>query len=147
MRKALGEVPENTRQQERLHTMASTTIPTASASGDPTPILGSTVGPLDQENHTASVRIRGSLCALTAADHARQLGALVDQGYTELRVDLEGLLLCTSDGLDLWDDLQHRLDPVEGHVTLAGASGVVRRVLDVVTTSSMHFCPTVLPAA
>ena len=127
--------------------MASTTIPTASTSGDPSPILGSTVGPLDEVNHTASVRIRGSLCAVTAGDHARQLAELVDEGYTEVRVDLEGLLLCTSDGLDLWDDLQHRLDPVEGHLTLSGASGVVRRVLDVVTTSSMHFCPTVLPAA
>lgn len=127
--------------------MASTTIPTASTSGDSSPILASTVGPLDEVNHTASVRIRGSLCAVTAADHARQLGELVDQGYTEVRVDLEGLLLCTSDGLDLWDDLQHRLDPVDGHLTLSGASGVVRRVLDVVTTSTMHFCPTVLPAA
>lgn len=89
----------------------------------------------------------GSLCAVTAADHARQLGDLVDQGYTDVRVELEGLLLCTSDGLDLWDDLQHRLDPVEGHLTLSGASDVVRRVLDVVTTSTMHFCPTVVPAA
>lgn len=147
MRTALGEVPESPDNENGSETMASTMIPTASTSGDPTPILGSTVGPLDQESHTASVRIRGSLCALTAADHARQLGALVDQGYTEVRVDLEGLLLCTSDGLDLWDDLQHRLDPVEGHLTLAGASGVVRRVLDVVATSPVHFCPTVLPAA
>ena len=127
--------------------MASTTIPTASTSGDAEQMLRSTLGPLDDVNHTASVRIGGSLCAITAADHARQLGDLVDQGYTDVRVELEGLLLCTSDGLDLWDDLQHRLDPVEGHLTLSGASGVVRRVLDVVTSSAIHFCPTVVPAA
>lgn len=127
--------------------MASITIPTASTSDDSAAMLRSTVGPLDDVNHTASVRIGGALCAFTAADHARQLGDLVDQGYTDVRVDLEGLLLCTSDGLDLWDDLQHRLDPVDGHLTLSGAGGVVRRVLDVVTSSTMHFCPTVLPAA
>lgn len=127
--------------------MASTTIPTTTTSGDSEAMLRSTVGPLDETNRTASVRIGGSLCAITAADHARQLGDLVDQGYTDVRVELEGLLLCTSDGLDLWDELQHRLDPVEGHLTLSGASGVVRRVLDVVTSSAMHFCPTVVPAA
>ena len=127
--------------------MASTTIPPARTSGDPSPILGSTIGPLDEVNHTASVRIRGSLCAVTAGDHARQLAELVDEGYTEVRVDLEGLLLCTSDGLDLWDDLQHRLDPLAGSVILTGARGVVRRVLDVVQRPDSHFCPTVLPAA
>jgi hypothetical protein len=127
--------------------MASTTIPTASVSGEPTPILRSTVDSLDELHHSASVRIGGALCAITASDHARELGDLVDQGYTDVRVELGGLLLCTSDGLDLWDDLQHRLDPVAGHLTLSGASGVVRRVLDVVAASDMHFCPTVLPAA
>lgn len=127
--------------------MASTTTPTTTTSDDPGSLLCSTLGPLDDVTGSASVRLRGSLCAITAGDHARQLASLVDQGYTEVRVDLEGLLLCTSDGLDLWDELQHRLDPVDGHLTLAGASGVVRRVLDVVTTSSLHFCPTVLPAA
>lgn len=127
--------------------MASTTITTAGTSGDPAPMLGSTLGPLDELTHTASVRIRGALCAVTAAEHARQLGELVDQGYTDLRVDLEGLLLCTSDGLDLWDEVQHRLDPVDGRLTLSGATGVVRRVLEVVTGSAMHFCPTVIPAA
>lgn len=127
--------------------MASVTTQTAGANGDPAGMLGSTLGPLDEANHTASVRIRGALCAVTAGAHARQLGELVDQGYTEVRVDLEGLLLCTSDGLDLWDELQHRLDAVDGHLTLSGASGVVRRVLQVVADSDMHFCPTVLPAA
>jgi anti-anti-sigma regulatory factor len=126
--------------------MAPTTTQTAGPSGDPTSILGCTVGPLDESTHTASVRIRGSLCAVTAGEHARQLGELVDLGYTDVRIDLEGLLLCTSDGLDLWDDLQHRLDPVGGRLILSGATGVVRRVLEVVTGSAMHFCPTVLSA-
>ena len=128
--------------------MASiTTTRATTTSGDSQAILRTTLGPLDDVNHSASVRIGGQLCAVTASDHARQLGDLVDQGYTDVRVELEGLLLCTSDGLDLWDHLQHRLDPVDGHLTLSGASGVVRRVLDVVTSSTMHFCPTVVPAA
>ncbi len=127
--------------------MAPTITPTAGTSGDPTPLFGAAFGPHDDVNHVASVRIRGALCAATADGHARELDDLVDQGYTELNVELEGLLLCTSDGLDLWDDLQHRLDPFEGHLTLRGATGVVRRVLEVVTTSDTHFCPTVVPAA
>lgn len=127
--------------------MASTTLPTAGSSGDPTPMFGCTFGPHDDVNHVASVRIRGALCAVTAGDHARELGELVDQGYTDVNVELEGLLLCTSDGLDLWDDVQHRLDPLDGHLTLSGATGVVRRVLEVVERSDMHFCPTVVPAA
>lgn len=126
--------------------MASTTTQTAGANGDPTSILGCTVGPLDGVNHVASLRIRGTLCAATAGEHARQLDDLVDQGYTDVRVELEGLLLCTSDGLDLWDEVQHRLDPVSGRLTLSGASGVVRRVLQVVVDSPMHFCPTVAAA-
>lgn len=127
--------------------MAPTTLLTAGTSGEPTPLFGCTFGPHDDLNHVASVRIRGALCAVTAGDHGRELDALVDQGYTELNVELEGLLLCTSDGLDMWDDLQHRLDPVDGHLTLSGATGVVRRVLEVVVSSDMHFCPTVVPAA
>ncbi len=127
--------------------MAPTILPTAGTSGDPTPLFGCTFGPHDDVNHVASVRIRGALCAVTADDHARQLDDLVDQGYTDLNVELEGLLLCTSDGLDLWDDLQHRLDDVSGHLTLTGATGVVRRVLEVVVRSDIHFCPTVVPAA
>jgi hypothetical protein len=127
--------------------MASTTIPTADLGHDSTALFRSTVEALDELNHAASVRIGGALCAISAVDHARELGDLVDRGYTDVRVELEGLLLCTSDGLDLWDDLQHRLDPVDGHLTLSGASGVVRRVLDVITASDVHFCPVVLPAA
>jgi hypothetical protein len=127
--------------------MASTTTQTAGPSGDPTSILGCTVGLLDEVNHVASLRIRGILCAVTAGEHARQLDELVGQGYTDVRVELEGLLLCTSDGLDLWDEVQHRLDPVAGRLTLSGASGVVRRVLQVVVDSPMHFCPTVVAAA
>lgn len=127
--------------------MASTTTTMAGTSGDPTSILGCTVGPLDAANHAASLRIRGALCAATAGEHARQLGELVDQGYTDVRIELDGLLLCTSDGLDLWDEVQHRLDPCGGTLTLSGASGVVRRVLQVVAESPLHFCPTVVAAA
>lgn len=109
--------------------------------------FGCTVLPLDSRAGSASMRMAGALDAWTAADHARQLDVLLDEGYVELRIELDELVLCTSDGLDLWDDVQHRLDPVGGHLTLVGATGVVRRVLDVMTASPVHFCPTVLPAA
>ena len=114
---------------------------------EPTPILGCVVHVLDDGTHIASLRIRGALCALTASEHARQLDDLVGQGYVKLRIELDELALCTSHGLDLWDDLQHRLDPLEGKLVLAGATGVVRRVLDVATRPDGHFCPTVELAA
>jgi len=114
---------------------------------EPNPYLGTTVAGLVEGGHDASIRIRGSLCAITAGEHGRQLADLVDRGYIQLRIELDGLTLCTSDGLDLWDDLQHRLDPLAGRVTLVGATGVVRRVLDVVQRPEGHFCPTVEAAA
>jgi anti-sigma B factor antagonist len=109
--------------------------------------LTSTLGATDASSHAASLSLRGALCALTAESHARELGELVDQGFIQLRIDLDDLALCTSDGIDAWDDLQHRLDTVQGRLTLSGAHGVVRRVLDVVTRGDAHFCPTVVPAA
>lgn len=126
--------------------MASTTD-SRSVSGDPTPFLGWTVGALDETAHSASVRVSGELCAVTAATHARQLDELVELGYVDLRIELDGLLLCTSDGLDLWDDVQHRLGDAGGGLTLAGATGVVRRVLDVISASATHFCPTIVSTA
>lgn len=110
---------------------------------EPNPYLGSTVGDLVEGGNDASIRVRGALCAITAGEHGRQLADLVDRGYIQLRIELDGLTLCTSDGLDLWDDLQHRLDPLAGRVTLVGATGVVRRVLDVVQRPDNHFCPIV----
>lgn len=124
--------------------MASTTD---GPGDDATTAFDCTVVPLGDVAGAASLRMRGALDAHTATGHARQLRGLVDDGFVELRIELDELLLCTSDGLDCWDDVQHRLDTVGGHVTLAGATGVVRRVLDVMTSSSVHFCPTVVPAA
>lgn len=114
---------------------------------EPNPYLRCTVADLVEGGHDASVRIGGALCAITADEHSRQLAELVDRGYVQLRIELADLRLCTSDGLDLWDDLQHRLDPLAGRVTLVGATGVVRRVLDVVQRQDNHFCPTVEAAA
>jgi anti-anti-sigma regulatory factor len=110
---------------------------------EPNPFLGCVLRFQDDVDHHASLRIRGELCAVTAGEHARQLGDLVDQGYIQLRIELDDLVLCTSDGLDLWDDLQHRLEPLSGRLTLSGANGVVRRVLDIVCAGDQHFCPTV----
>ncbi len=121
--------------------------PTERPNEDARPAFASTVLPSEGTGGSAALRMVGSLDAWTAADHAVQLDELLDEGYIELRIELDGLLLCTSDGLDLWDDVQHRLDPLGGHLTLAGAHGVVRRVLDVMTASTMHFCPIVEPAA
>lgn len=116
---------------------------TESPAIEPNPFLGCVVGLLDESRHAASLRVRGELCAITAEEHGRQLTDLVDRGYIELRIELDDLVLCTSHGLDLWDELQHRLDPLAGRVTLSGATGVVRRVLEIVTRPEGHFCPTV----
>jgi hypothetical protein len=120
---------------------------TQSTALEPNPYLGCVVGLRDDDQHAVSLRMRGELCAVTASEHSRQLTELVDRGYIQLRIELEELSLCTSDGLDLWDDLQHRLEPLAGTVTLAGATGVVRRVLDVVTSRDRHFCPKIEVAA
>lgn len=114
---------------------------------EPNPYLRCTVAELAEGGGDAAIRIGGALCAITADEHSRQLGELVERGYIRLRIELAELTLCTSDGLDLWDDLQHRLDPLAGRVTLVGARGVVRRVLDVVQRPDSHFCPTVEAAA
>jgi len=106
-------------------------------------VLGCDLGPLDPRTHEACLRLHGTLCAFTAGTHGRQLADLVDQGYVRLRIELDDLELCTSHGLDCWDDLQHRLAPLDGSLTLVGATGVVRRVLDIVTRPEGHFCPTV----
>lgn len=124
--------------------MAPLTEPSAT---EPNPVLGCIVGLSDEPGHSASLRMRGALCAITVAEHGRQLSDLVDRGYIQLRIELDDLDLCTSDGLDLWDDVQHRLDPLAGRITLVGATGVVRRVLDIVTRPDAHFCPTVEAAA
>jgi hypothetical protein len=121
--------------------------PTKTPTSDAHERLGFIVSDRDEVGHRASVHIRGELCAITVVDHGRHLADLVDQGFVELRVELGDLTLCTSDGLDLWDDLQHRLTPLAGRLTLAGATGVVRRVLDVATRPELHFCPTVELAA
>lgn len=111
------------------------------------PFLGTVLGLIDVHGRTATLRIRGELCAVTASGHGEQLAELVDRGYRQVRIELDDLVLCTSDGLDLWDDLSHRLEPLAGSLTLSGATGVVRRVLDVVTRPEGHFCPTVEAAA
>lgn len=114
---------------------------------EPRPLLDGVLGSHDEAEHRASLRIRGELCAVTVVGHARQLGDLVDRGYVDLRLELDDLVLCTSDGIDLWDDLQHRLDPLAGRLTLCGATGVVRRVLEIVRAGDRHFCPSVETAA
>ena len=120
---------------------------TDTPAAEPNPFLGCVLRFADATERLASVRIRGELCAVTASEHARQLDELVGQGYIRLRVELDDLVLCTSDGIDLWDDVQHRLDPLSGTLTLAGATGVVRRVLDIVRAGDGHFCPTIEPTA
>lgn len=122
----------------------ATTMDSSPRDDESSPYLGCTIGSLDEIAHAASLRVRGELCALTAAAHARQIEDLLEQGYVDLRIDLDDLLLCTSDGLDLWDDVQHRLDDAGGGLTLVGATGVVRRVLEVIASSPTHFCPTVI---
>jgi anti-anti-sigma regulatory factor len=93
----------------------------------------------------ATVQLHGELCATTARLLRAELERLVEDGAVELTIDLTELTLCTSHGLDVFDDI-HRL--LHGHrrgqLRLRGARGVVRDVLDVVRDADRSFSPTIV---
>src|SRR6266571_611831 len=77
------------------------------------------------------VSVGGELDLTTAPELLQALTRLVDDGYHHLIVDLTGLDFCDSSGLSVLVRVKNRLDEVGGNVTLAGATPVVERVLEV----------------
>jgi len=77
------------------------------------------------------VWVGGELDLTTAPELLQALTRLVDDGYHHLIVDLTGLDFCDSSGLSVLVRVKNRLDEVGGDVTLAGATPIVERVLEV----------------
>ncbi len=77
------------------------------------------------------VSVGGELDLTTAPELLQALTRLVDDGYHHLIVDLTGLDFCDSSGLSVLVRVKNRLDEVGGDVTLAGATPIVERVLEV----------------
>lgn len=97
----------------------------------------------DRGRLVATLQLHGELCPTTAEGLRREVERLVDDGVIELTVDLAGLRLCTSHGLDIWQDADERLRAAGGGVRLIGASGTVRHVLDVIAREDPGFSPTI----
>lgn len=91
----------------------------------------------------ATLQLHGELCPTTAESLRHEVERLVEDGVIELTVDLTGLRLCTSHGLDIWQDADERLRAAGGGVRLIGASGIVRHVLDVIEREDPSFSPTI----
>lgn len=83
------------------------------------------------EPTTSYVVVSGVICAGSASTLAAMLDGVISDGITDLHVDLSSVELCTSHGVDALEDARHRLEARQGSMRIAGARGVVRRVLDV----------------
>ena len=77
-----------------------------------------------------AVDLHGALCTITAPRLRRTVDDLLGAGLIDIRFDCGDLALCTSAGLDLFDNLSDELHRIGGEVRLSHASGVVSRVLD-----------------
>lgn len=103
----------------------------------------SAVVTVDGGRLVATLHLHGELCPTTAGGLRREVERLVEDGVIDLTVDLAGLRLCTSHGLDIWQDADERLRAAGGGVRLIGASGGVRHVLDVIALADPGFSPTI----
>lgn len=82
---------------------------------------------------TAAVTLEGELCAFTVPQLRGELQQLADHGVTRVLVDLTGLKLCTSHGVDLFADVHAQLQQTSaGKLELHGPVGIVARVLNIV---------------
>lgn len=93
----------------------------------------------------AELHLNGDLGPSTAEALRCEIERLIDDGVIELTMDLAGLRLCTSHGLDIWQDADERLRRAGGGVRLVNASGSVRHVLDVVADADPSFTPAIHP--
>jgi anti-sigma B factor antagonist len=86
---------------------------------------------VDDRQPVPVVSVVGELDLTTAPELLQALTRLVDEGRTELIMDLTRLEFCDSSGLSVLVRVRNRLDGVGGAMTLAGPTAVVQRVLDV----------------
>lgn len=86
----------------------------------------------------AHVVVTGDLCPVSAPDLERLLDSLVDDGITEIHVDLSKLDFCTSHGVEVLERTRRRVEDRGGSLQLVAAHGVVRRVLELTGTEAGH---------
>ena len=111
-----------------------TTTPVASSSSLPRasePQLLAATTTVEHRSRTAAVHLSGELCTTTAPRLRRLLGELLELGPTSVVVDLSQLQLCTSHGIDVLDQAARQLAATGGRLRILGASGIVRKVLDI----------------
>jgi anti-anti-sigma factor len=87
----------------------------------------------------ASLHLEGELCPASAPAFADELDVLLELGVLDVFIDLDDLRLCTSAGLEVFDRAHRRLGRDAGGVHLAGARGVVERVLAIVSGADPSF--------
>ncbi len=115
--------------------LTMTTTPLASGvplrSPDDQEILAATAA-VEHGSLTAVVHLSGELCAYTVPRLRTLLDELLVLGTTSVVVDMAQLRFCTSHGINLLDEVQRQLAVAGGCLRIRGASGIVRKVLDIV---------------
>lgn len=98
----------------------------------------------DDGRYHALVEAHGELCAYTAPQLRIGLEQIIDDGATDITIDLQHLTLCTSHGLDLFDDIHNRLQRLHDgtlHLRLDTASDIVKRVVYLIHDNDPTFSP------
>jgi anti-sigma B factor antagonist len=86
---------------------------------------------VDGSGSARTVKLRGE-CDISSAPHLREvLRPLVPPEVTQLTVDVNGLDFIDSTGLGVIVGALRRLREAGGDLTMTGAQGAVRRVLEV----------------
>jgi anti-anti-sigma factor len=92
----------------------------------------------------ALVELHGELCPATVPQLRCELDQLIDDGITDITVDLGDLRFCTSHGLDLFDHIHEQLQQ-RHHGTLElridGAPTIVERLVRIVRNNDPTFSP------
>lgn len=97
----------------------------------------------------AVVELHGELCAHTATELRHELEQLVDDGIALVSIQLRDLRLCTSHGLDVFDDVHRLLSERDGgslRLDLTGAPEIVRDVVRLIRHRDPSFAPPLVEA-
>lgn len=97
----------------------------------------------------AIVGLHGELCPVTAAGLRAELEQLIEDGVSDMTVDLRNLRFCNSDGLEVFDDIHRALAERRGgtlRLCLGGAPSIVRRAVRLVGDRDPTFSPQITGA-
>ncbi len=94
----------------------------------------------DQGSLVATVELHGVLCALTSQQLRREMTQLIEEGVEDIVIDLQHLDLCTSHGVDVFEEADGALSERQrGSVQLSRARGITHRVLDIIDAADPTF--------